>query len=127
MTRYFIDTKHLTYRTLTNCLQKNMSNDVIIYIISLAALFGVIAFLILERASIVDQHRAKEDKLLEENSRLVKAIIAKNANDYVMTTSIDKVAPEEKPAVNSDLIDPDSLTDDEFDKTLGIKRTQPKK
>lgn len=73
------------------------------------------------------KHIEKEkSKLLDEMSRLVKAVISKNANDYVMTASIDKIAPEEKQPENPDLIDPDSLSDDEFDSALGIKRVAPK-
>ncbi len=102
-------------------------NEAILFLSIIVVMGLVIVAQILERFHIVDQHTLKENKMLEEQSRLVKAIIAKNANDYVMTTSIDKVAPEEKPKINDDLIDPDALSDDEFDKSLGIKRTPPKK
>ncbi len=50
---------------------------------------------------------------------VVKAVIAKNANDYVMTTSIDKVAPEQKQPTDPDLIPEESLSDDEFMETIG--------
>ncbi len=104
-----------------------MPIEILALLIVTVVLGMMIIALMLERTFIVDQHKAKEDKLLEENSRLVKAVIAKNANDYVMTASIDKVAPEEKPKIDPDLVDPDDLSDDEFDKSLGIKRTPPKK
>lgn len=82
------------------------------------ALFGlnivVIVFQVIERFYIIEQYKEQECKMLEEQSRLIKAIIAKNANDYVMTTSIDKVPAEEKPRLESDLIPEESLNDDEF-------------
>lgn len=74
----------------------------------------VIVFLLIERAKLFDQFKTKEDKLLDENSRLVKAVIAKNANDYVMTTSIDKVVKEEKEERDPDLVSEDEMTDEEF-------------
>jgi hypothetical protein len=79
-----------------------------------------------ERYFHTQQVQKEKTKLLDEMSKLVKALISKNANDYVMTTSIDKVAPEEKAPQDPDLIDPDQLTDDEFDSALGIKRVAPK-
>lgn len=98
----------------------------LIYLAGFIILGLIIVFQILERFHVVDQATQKENKLLEENSRLVKAIIAKNANDYVMTTSIDKVPSEERPKEDNDQIDPDTLSDDDFDKVLGIKRKAPK-
>lgn len=78
-------------------------------------ILGLVIFLqAFERSSVVEQHTKKEDKLLEENSRLIKAIIAKNANDYVMTTSIDKVQPEVKRPTDPDLIPEEALSDEEF-------------
>ena len=49
---------------------------------------------------------------------MAKAVISKNANDYVMTTSIDKVAPEEKTPLNPDLVPEEGLSDDEFMKAI---------
>jgi hypothetical protein len=88
-------------------------ND-ILFIAVFVILDGIIAFQILERFHIVDQHIKEKDKLLEENSRLVKAVIAKNANDYVMTTSIDKVPAEAKAPPDPDLVPEESLSDEEF-------------
>ncbi len=87
-----------------------MINDILVII----ALILVIAYQGVERFFYSEQVKRKEDRLLEENSRLIKAVMAKNANDYVMTTSIDKVAPETKPPADPDLIPEESLTDDEF-------------
>lgn len=98
-----------------------------IYIFVLIILSVIIILQIIERLHVIQESTKKEDRLLEENSRLVKAVIAKNANDYVMTASIDKVPSETKAPSNPDLVDPDSLDDDEFDAALGIKRTPPKK
>lgn len=90
-------------------------------------LFSILIIsLFVERHFYTRQVLREKEKLLDEMSRLVKAVISKNANDYVMTASIDKVATEEKQPLSPDLVDPDTLTDDEFDQSLGIKRTPPK-
>ena len=104
-----------------------MTSDLYFQITGYIVLVLVIIIQAVERYFYSEQVKQKEDRLLEENSRLVKAVISKNANDYVMTASIDKVAPEEKAPADPDLVDPDSLTDDEFDEALGIKRKPPKK
>ncbi len=78
------------------------------------SLMIVVILLLIERYFINEQHRKAEDRLLEELSRATKAVIAKNANDYVMTTSIDKVAPEVPTPPDTDLVNEDELTDDEF-------------
>ena len=96
------------------------------FIITLLAFTIIIIALLIERHLFIKQVNEEKGKLLDELSRAVKAVIAKNANDYVMTASIDKVAPEEKPPADPDLIDPDALSDDEFDSALGIKRVAPK-
>ncbi len=83
-------------------------------ILVLLGLFSVVIALLVERHFMLKQHITEKDKLLEELSRATKAVISKNANEYVMTTSIDKVAPEEKAPVESDLIPEESLNDDEF-------------
>jgi hypothetical protein len=98
---------------------KDLIRSLIVFeIISFVILGIIIIALLVERHLLNEQFKSEKDKLLEELSRAVKAVIAKNANDYVMTTSIDKVAPEEKPQVNNDLVDPDTLSDDEFMQTI---------
>ncbi len=82
--------------------------------VAIFTLLAVIIFLIAERYFLVEQNQKQQDKLLDELSRMSKAVISKNANDYVMTASIDKVAAEEKPKADSDMIDPDTLSDDQF-------------
>ena len=52
--------------------------------------------------------------LIEDNSKLIKAIMAKNAHEYVMTTSIDKVPKEVALAKDPDEIQEENLSDDEF-------------
>lgn len=91
----------------------------LLYLIVIGILGLIIVAQIFERFNVVDHYQKEKDKMLDEQSRLVKAIIAKNANDYVMTTSIDKVAPETKQPNDPDLIDPDDLTDDEFVANIG--------
>lgn len=98
-------------------------ND-IIFIIVLVILTLIIVLQAYERFNVVDQSIKEKDKLLEENSRLVKAIIAKNAQDYVMTASIDKVPSEEKPQVDNDLVPEDQLSDVEFMKVIGDRAKQ---
>ena len=84
----------------------------------IAILAGVIIMLVVDRFFIVEQHQKDKDKLLEELSRAVKAVISKNANEYVMTTSIDKVAPEERKVVSPDEIPEESVSDDDFFKAV---------
>lgn len=79
------------------------------------ALVLVMILLVIDRYFFTEQAKKSQDRLLEENSRLVKAIISKNANEYVMTTSIDKVAPEEKAApYNDDLVSDDAMSEEQF-------------
>ena len=82
----------------------------------------IILYLLFERATIITQSQEEKNKLLEELSRTVKALISKNANDYVMTTSIDKVPTEEKAEEVDEEVPLDMVDDDAFDKALGIKR-----
>lgn len=74
-------------------------------------LFIIIIGLLVHRWFLDEQHRKEKDKLLEELSRATKAVIAKNANEYVMTTSIDKVASEEKPPTPQDEIPEEALSE----------------
>ena len=78
-----------------------------------------IVLLMVDRYLLVRTHNEEKNKLLDELSKAVKAVISKNANDYVMTTSIDKVAPEKPVKENPDLVDEEQLTDDEFTKSIG--------
>jgi len=81
--------------------------------------FAVIIYLLWDRASIVESYQKDKDRLLDELSKAIKAVISKNANDYVMTTSIDKVPSEEKPFRSPDEIPEETLSDDEFFDAIG--------
>lgn len=83
------------------------------------SLLGIILLLFLDRASLIEAHTKEKDRLLEELSRTVKAVISKNANEYVMTTSIDKVPTEEKPAASPDELPEEALSDEEFYEAVG--------
>lgn len=68
---------------------------------------------------VLEMQQKEKSKLLEENSRLVKALISKNAHEYVMTTSIDKV-PEEAPVPKDpDEIPEEAMSDDQFFRSIG--------
>ena len=82
-------------------------------------LFLIILALLIHNWLATEQHRKEKDKLLEELSRATKAVIAKNANEYVMTTSIDKVAPEPKIAINDDEIPEEAMSDAQFFSAIG--------
>ncbi len=105
--------------------QKSLTMDNILFFV-IGGLFLVIIVEFFFLQWIIESITKEKGKLLEENSRLTKAVISKNANEYVMTASIDKVAPEDKPRQDNDYVDPDNLSDDEFDDVLGIKRIPPK-
>lgn len=90
-----------------------------IEIVCIFVLVAVIIMLVADRFFIVEQHQKDTSRLLEELSRATKAVISKNANDYVMTTSIDKVAPEERKTVSPDEIPEEAVSDDEFFEAIG--------
>lgn len=100
-------------------LVKPMTTPDLIIPFIVLALITVIVFQAVERYFFAEQYKKMQDKLLEELSRATKAVIAKNANDYVMTTSIDKVATEDKPTVDPDLVGEEELNDEEFMKSIG--------
>lgn len=87
--------------------------------IAIFSLLGVIVLLLADRFFIVEQHEKKETKLMEELSKALKAVISKNANEYVMTSSIDKVAPEERKTVTTDEVPEEALNDDQFFEAIG--------
>lgn len=87
--------------------------------VAIFSLLAVIILLLVDRYFIVEQHEKKENRLLEELSRATKAVISKNANDYVMTTSIDKVSPETAIPRDPDEVPEESLSDDAFFEAIG--------
>jgi len=66
----------------------------------------------------IDNVQKEKKTLLEDNSRLVKAIMAKNAHDYVMTTSIDKVQPEQVIEKDPEIVPEEAISDDDFFKAI---------
>lgn len=78
----------------------------------------IMVALLVDRYLLTEQHRKEKDKLLEELSRATKAVISKNANEYVMTTSIDKVPQEVAIEKDPDEIPEEALSDDEFLKAV---------
>lgn len=74
--------------------------------------------LLFDRYLTSEQHRKEKDKLLEELSRATKAVISKNANEYVMTTSIDKVPQEPAIEKDPDEVPEEALSDEEFMKAV---------
>ena len=101
-------------------------SDFVIVLLFFGLLFVIISLLI-ERHFLVQQVNEEKGKLLDELSRAVKAVISKNANDYVMTASIDKVAPEEKPPLDPDLVPEESLSDEEFMEAINKTLPTPSK
>ncbi len=90
-------------------------NDVIIILV----LSFIIVFQAFEKYVFGDQLKKEKEKMLDEMSKLVKALISKNANDYVMTAAIDKVPKEDKIPMDPDLIPEEQLSDDEFMEAIG--------
>ena len=90
-----------------------------IELVCIFVLVAVIIMLVADRYFIVEQHHKDQAKLLEELSRAMKAVISKNANEYVMTTGIDKVAPEERTVVPPDEVPEEGLSDDAFFEAIG--------
>ena len=88
-------------------------------ILFIFVLTAIIIILLVERYLIVNQHNKEKDKLLDELSKMSKAVISKNANDYVMAAAIDKVPKEEPQKLSSDLVDEETLSDKEFMQTIG--------
>lgn len=95
------------------------------FIITLLGFMFIIVVLLVERHFFVRQVNEEKAKLLDELSRAVKAVISKNANDYVMTASIDKVAPEEPARMPSDLVAEETLSDEEFMQAINKDVAKP--
>ena len=92
-----------------------MTTDILYFII----LAVIIAFLLVHQYFTIRQNIQEKDKLLDELSKMSKAVISKNANDYVMAAAIDKVPKEEPQKLSSDLVDEETLSDKEFMQTIG--------
>jgi flagellar hook-associated protein FlgK len=104
-----------------------MIDYLLVVFVALVIEFAIILVLFFERASLIDQSQKAQDKLLDELSKAIKAVISKNANEYVMTTSIDKIPAEEKEEKEEeDEIPLDAVSDEEFEKAIGIKKPSKK-
>ncbi len=69
---------------------------------------------------VIENISKEKDRLLDELSRTNKALISKNATEYVMTTSIDKV-PEGKEQPQAEQVieqDVSTLSDEAFDQFI---------
>ena len=75
----------------------------------------------------LSEEKKEKRELLNQIQAQNRALISKNANDYVMTTAIDKTISDEKAPPNPDdeMIDETQLGDDEWFKRMGIKDLQP--
>lgn len=96
-------------------------NDLLIIV----ALLFIIILQAIEKHFSIEQFQQEKAKLLDELSKAIKAVISKNANDYVMTTAIDKVPQEDKPPINSDLVPEETLSDEEFMKAINKDVEKP--
>lgn len=82
-------------------------------------LFAIIILLLVDRWSLLDKADKEKERLLEELSKLNTALISKNANEYTMMRTMDKVVKEDKPAVaDPDLVDETEMEDDDFYEAL---------
>lgn len=107
---------HGIFRTNLRGLRKN---TIMIDLVAIATLVGVILMLVIDRYFIVEQHQKDQARLLEELSRATKAVISKNANEYVMTTSIDKVPAEKEVLLPPEETPEEALNDDQFFEAIG--------
>jgi hypothetical protein len=97
-------------------------------LIALISFIFIIVVLLVDRYFLTEQHRHEKTQLLDELSRATKAIMAKNAHEYVMTTSIDKVPSEPLQRQQDPTeIPEESLTDDEFFHAIGRSLEDDKK
>ncbi len=97
--------------------------DSILFFI-IGALFVVIVVEFFFLQWVVDQEKKEKKMLLDQLQAQHRALISKNANDYVMTTSIDKVMTDEKRPEQPEEIQDEQLSDDEWYKRMGIKEPE---
>lgn len=90
----------------------------------IGALFVVIVVEFFFMQWMVDQEKKEKKTLLDQLQAQNRALISKNANDYVMTTSIDKVMTEEKAEKPEEEIQEEQLSDDQWYKRMGIKEPE---
>lgn len=90
----------------------------------IVGLFAVILGEFLFFNSMLERIQKEKDKLLEEMARSNRALVAKNAHEYVMTASIDKVMTDEKaPQQPEDEgMEETALSDKDWFKAMGIEK-----
>lgn len=99
--------------------------DSLLYFIILALLI-VIAIEFFFMQWVIEQEKKEKKTLLDSLQAQNRALISKNAHDYVMTTSIDKVMTDEKtkPPEETEIQD-EQLSDDDWYKRMNIKEPTP--
>ena len=95
--------------------------DSLLYFIILALLIVIVVeFFFMQW--VIEQEKKEKKTLLDQLQAQNRALISKNANDYVMTTSIDKVMTDEKTEKEeSNEIQEEQLSDDDWYKRMNIK------
>ena len=74
---------------------------------------------------VIEQEKKEKKSLLDQLQAQNRALISKNAHDYVMTTSIDKVMTDEKTQQEeSDEVPKESVSDEVWYKHMGIKEPE---
>ena len=97
--------------------------DSLLYFIILALLIVIVVeFFFMQW--VIDQEKKEKKTLLDSIQAQNRALISKNAHDYVMTTSIDKVITDEKSAKQEEEIQEEQLSDDQWYKRMGIKEPE---
>ena len=99
--------------------------DSLLYFIILALLIVIVVeFFFMQW--VIEQEKKEKKTLLDQLQAQNRALISKNAHDYVMTTSIDKVMTDEKAAPQQEQeIQEEQLDDKEWYKRMGIKEPEP--
>ncbi len=98
--------------------------DSLLYFIILALLIVIVVeFFFLQW--VIGEEKKEKKTLLDQLQAQNRALISKNAHDYVMTTSIDNVIKDEKIVEKElDEIPEESLNDDQWYKRMGIKEPE---
>lgn len=103
---------------MINGLRNTKMDSILFFIIGGLFIVIIVEFFFMQW--VIDNVSKENGRLLEELSRSNKALISKNATEYVMTTSIDKV-PVDKPQPQAEETveqDVSSLSDEAFDQFI---------
>ena len=98
--------------------------DSLLYFIILALLIVIVVeFFFMQW--VIQEEKKEKKTLLDQLQAQNRALISKNAHDYVMTTSIDKVMTDEKvQKEESDEVPEETLSDDQWYKRMNIKEPE---